>query len=423
VEKLNRSRQATENRLPMLQDRVERDLASLRPLLPEITRGIGEDLFVDAARQKLAEKLNALENEPELSPTAADVTVAEAKLKEAVEARAAGEERHRATGQRVTELGQSAVEWSGKKLKAINDEAQSRFRPTTAYCGAPMNEAEDAGCGLAKKYRLFSLSARLLSADYGTEEVKTRTEKQRTEFDLTKLAADLVDLRKAEKAADEALKTMRTIRERNFKSKEQRRAKLEAGLATLTQATTALKQLNTARAAKDRLKKEIEQSQRRQKRTRREVETDRAEFSRLFDFVVQEVLGTDITGRVEFAGRDLVLHADQSGERTSAAIESIKVVCFDLAALVWSIEGKGWHPRFLIHDSPREADMDAAIYRRFFRIAHTLEKLAYPIGGPPFQYIITTTEAPPAALQEPQWLICDPLDASEPSSRLLKLNL
>ena len=70
-----------------------------------------------------------------------------------------------------------------------------------------------------------------------------------------------------------------------------------------------------------------------------------------------------------------------------------------------------------------QAEDIAAIYRRFFRIAHTLEKLAYPIGEPPFQYIITTTEAPPAALQEPQWLICDPLNASEPSRRLLKLNL
>lgn len=184
-----------------------------------------------------------------------------------------------------------------------------------------------------------------------------------------------------------------------------------------------MKQLNTARAAKDRLKKEIDQSQRRQKRTRREVETDRAEFSSLFDFVVLQVLGTDITGRVEFAGRDLVLHADQSGERTSAAIESIKVVCFDFAALVWSIEGKGWHPRFLIHDSPREADMDAAIYRRFFRVAHTLEKLTYPNGEPPFQYIITTTEAPPPALQHSDWLVCEPLDASVPGKRLLGLNL
>ena len=80
----------------------------------------------------------------------------------------------------------------------------------------------------------------------------------------------------------------------------------------------------------------------------------------------------------------------------------------------------GAHPRFLIHDGPRVSDLAATIFKQYFLYAYELEKIA--AGNPSFQYIITTTEPPPAELQKLPWLVCE-LDATSPESRLLKCNL
>lgn len=70
------------------------------------------------------------------------------------------------------------------------------------------------------------------------------------------------------------------------------------------------------------------------------------------------------------------------------------VVGFDLTCLSASINGNGFHPRLLIHDSPREADLHELIYRNLFRYALSLES-RFPGEAPAFQYIITTTSPPP----------------------------
>jgi hypothetical protein len=72
-------------------------------------------------------------------------------------------------------------------------------------------------------------------------------------------------------------------------------------------------------------------------------------------------------------------------------------LAFDLADMLLSAEGFGHHPRFIIHDSPREADMANDIYQRFFMYMETLER-AYGDRTPNFQYIVTTTEPPPQTL-------------------------
>jgi hypothetical protein len=67
-------------------------------------------------------------------------------------------------------------------------------------------------------------------------------------------------------------------------------------------------------------------------------------------------------------------------------------LAFDLAALCLSIEGTTRVPAFVLHDSPREADLGISIYHELFRMVQELEGSA---GQPLFQYIITTTTEPP----------------------------
>lgn len=89
---------------------------------------------------------------------------------------------------------------------------------------------------------------------------------------------------------------------------------------------------------------------------------------------------------VEFNGR---------GEVSTAALDSLKIVAFDLAALHLATEGKAIIPPFLIHDSPREADLDGMLYGRLFEMIAEWEKDSETPG---FQYIVTTTTAPPPDL-------------------------
>ena len=71
-----------------------------------------------------------------------------------------------------------------------------------------------------------------------------------------------------------------------------------------------------------------------------------------------------------------------------------------------SICGLGHHPRFIIHDSPREAELESVLFDRIFQLMHDLETHFTADQEPSFQYIITTSSPVPEA-----W-------ANEPYTRL-----
>ncbi|EYF02843.1 hypothetical protein [Chondromyces apiculatus] len=144
-------------------------------------------------------------------------------------------------------------------------------------------------------------------------------------------------------------------------------------------------------------------------------------FSARFHDVVQALLGRDVIGRADVRAGELGLHISEHGERDGAAMETVKVLAFDLAALSLGAEGSGHFPGLLIHDGPREADLDSLIYERLFLYAEELE--ARSPGEPSFQYLVTTTAPPPERLQRAPWLLEPRLDASTPEGRLLGLDL
>ena len=125
-------------------------------------------------------------------------------------------------------------------------------------------------------------------------------------------------------------------------------------------------------------------------------------LSGLFNAVVQAAIGTDAAGRVAFDGNGLRASVELGGERSTAAIDSLKVVAFDLATVCMSMEGRTRLPAFLIHDSPREADLGLGIYRRLFHFVRALEDVG---ARPLFQYVVTTTTSPPDELRTEPWLV------------------
>lgn len=109
-----------------------------------------------------------------------------------------------------------------------------------------------------------------------------------------------------------------------------------------------------------------------------------------------------ITSAIKLDGHGLKVDAEFAGrgEVSTAALDSLKIVAFDLAALHMAIEEQADLPAFLIHDSPREADLDGQLYAGLFNLVHQWEEA----GTPCFQYIVTTTTAPPSELQDERYV-------------------
>ncbi|MCB1468150.1 MAG: chromosome segregation protein SMC [Rhizobiaceae bacterium] len=120
-----------------------------------------------------------------------------------------------------------------------------------------------------------------------------------------------------------------------------------------------------------------------------------------FSAIIRRLVNESAKGTVTLSGNGLEIVVDVDGDRRTAAIESLKVLAFDLACLCLSIEGASRLPAFLVHDSPREADLGLSIYDELFRLMHELETMTEATA---FQYIVTTTTRPPNDLRHDPWL-------------------
>lgn len=146
-------------------------------------------------------------------------------------------------------------------------------------------------------------------------------------------------------------------------------------------------------------------------------------LSDAFADAVRAAMGSKVEPSVTPTDRGFTLSVKRKGELSGAALETIKVLAFDLAAMVLSVEGFGYHPRFLIHDGPREADMARLIYERFFLYARKLEQSFDDPNAASFQYIITTTTPPPKDMQrEGEWLRMT-LNTAQTKERFLREDL
>ena len=142
-------------------------------------------------------------------------------------------------------------------------------------------------------------------------------------------------------------------------------------------------------------------------------------LSNWFDNVLRELVPGDIRGYAKLDGNGLRLDVELGGYRSTVAIDSLKVVAFDLAILAMSLERSLFFPGMLIHDSPREADLSETVYRRLFEFSAKLEQCG---TAPLFQYIVTTTTAPPDRFQKEPWLRLE-LKGAPARERLLKVDL
>jgi hypothetical protein len=300
------------------------------------------------------------------------------------------------------------------EIPGLSASAQMLGNPVCPICEVPIDRALADGCKLSHKLpnpdqiRARWEKTKQLLADESERLKHDQGEQGRIARDLTPARELAARLREQLRAA-ERLRDSRSDAWHRTRSVLDEVSRLDDLLAAQEQAQS------TADGLADSIKHERERTG-----AFRDAQAEVfRRLSRVFDAIVRELVGRTAKGNLSLDGKGLRLSVEMGGERSTAAIDSLKVLAFDLAVLCMSIEGATHLPAFLVHDSPREADLGLSVYHQIFRLALNLEQLG---REPLFQYVLTTTTRPPHDLVKEPWLV-DTLYGSPAAGRLLKRDL
>ena len=259
--------------------------------------------------------------------------------------------------------------------------------PVCPICKVGIDKALAEGCGISteacdlhslqmeishKREQLSALDQEVLSLRKEEPALKAKADDARTLFDELDVA-----LRRTEQSLDASSKSIRESQKlsEDVQEYEALLAEYDEGQLQASRNEDALESTRTTIA-----------------QYRDDSFTTIRDLSNWFDIVLRELVPGDIKGSAKLDGNGLKLNVELGGYRSTVAIESLKVVAFDLAVLAMSMEKSLSFPGILLHDSPREADLSEEIYKRLFLFAEKMEKCT---SAPLFQYILTTTTAPP----------------------------
>jgi len=104
------------------------------------------------------------------------------------------------------------------------------------------------------------------------------------------------------------------------------------------------------------------------------------------------------------------------------AFHALEVILGDLSAALFATRQPIIHPGFIIHDSPREADMGDNLYKGYFSMLIALGQAMRKKSCYPIQYIVATTTMPVSKEGE-EAFISHCLDAKSESGLLFKKRL
>jgi predicted nucleic acid-binding Zn-ribbon protein len=296
-------------------------------------------------------------------------------------------------------------------LSAAAENAASQVCP---ICEVPIDKVLADKCGLSHKlHNETECRARLATKRQEVGNQKQKIDDLEARLSALQPAAALMhqQVEQAEKRV-QAIESVRDARA----SAWQTATRLKEGVERFTELSTERDEVRKRlRNFEDRLTKERE-------RLAAFRDKQGLTFGRItekFSAIVRRLINENARGTVTLSGDRLLLAVDVDGDRRTAAIESLKVLAFDIACLCLSIEGATRIPAFLVHDSPREADLGLSIYDELFRLMRELEEMT---GTAAFQYIVTTTTRPPNDLCYDPWLRLT-LKGSPGSERLMARNL
>lgn len=423
-EKLNEKKKQLAADKPLLNAKAEQAFLQLSEWV-ENASVLPSELWLSSVQEIQRQKDEALDRHKKSIPTDEAVNEAWNKAEAARENLVTAKAALSAATARLKDLRNQLGKFGAEKTETASAIDDLERKPPAGVCGVPIGEACPRGQLHAANRSTREDFKRLLDAvesriagcreDIGLAETDERTARKKA--------------REAEAAVEAATKVHLALdqtRRRLWQEYYAMKAENDVRAKVIATASTAFDNYTANLTGLQNTAEQIDREKTAQEDRRAEKHRDISEFSSLYEHILEHLLGEDVIGSVTFHGKSLDITANNRSDDTdleSGAITAAKLISFDLAALAWSMEGHGAHPRFLIHDSPREADMATDIYEGLFNAALELESAFPPGTEPNFQYIVTTTAPPPDTLKKSPWLLTPILNALIEEKRILGVNL
>lgn len=409
---------------PLLRHQAETDRQRLIKALGKDLPLTATPLFASAARAELEARRDDLKKRKD----ALEAGDQRQELQAAVEAAAKREGTCREKLSGVQERLDAVEGVVGELAGAQQSGLLAALPPPRDFCNVPLRVAREHNCPLAVNQPID------LAAKHSEVAAKKSEQSAAEELGAQRqiISALQQQKRRIEGLIAEAERATKDARRKFLSANtahEEAKSKLQDEGSTLDRIAelidAAESTANDAASRAESIKqiaKDIDNSYTQQEKIRQAQRTAIGRFSGRFDYIVRALIGDQVAARVDTSGRSLSLAVEEHGERDSTFIATLKVLAFDLAALLASIEGHGAFPRFLVHDGPREADMAPDVYERIFLLAEEVEKCF--TGEPAFQYIVTTTTTPPEKFieRDAPWLRLQ-LSGLPAKERLLRQDL
>jgi hypothetical protein len=293
-------------------------------------------------------------------------------------------------------------------------EIKAKLGPVCPVCNVPIDRALAEGCGISRVF--------LDPADVAQDRRTVADQMNDCNTAIGGCQTDLADrkqkvgrLRQRQTDIENRISTLEGEIERASRQNRQRWGAKQRVIENVAELQQTYDDVSQARHDSGELVAKDDKLRDRQAQLRASHQDALRRFDELFVYVCRGVLGNNISAAVSLTGVGIQADVQVGG----LAMESLKAIAFDLAAMLMSIEGRTVVPTFLVHDSPREADLGVSIYHRWFRFIASLEKLS---TDAPFQYIITTTSEPPQELLSSGFVV-ETLQGADPTNRLLRREL
>lgn len=305
----------------------------------------------------------------------------------------------------------SALEGEYPRLFISTEKAEEPFCP---ICEVKISRVMAEGCNLSEEFPDLAACRRRMEKN--REKVEEQTRKlEKTNSELSQFDQKLV---RSMASRNEKLKKLTNLEKQHelLQEKLTNYKILERDISALYKLTREL--LEAEDEIEEASKKESQQLWHVNEHLKLHDKAI-AQLNEKLQPITQYFLGDEATAEARLNRTEIAVNFGLGGNRSTSAIDSLKVIAFDLSALCLSIEGRTASPPFLLHDSPREADLGLPLYQKIFYLIHDLETLG---ETPLFQYIITTTTPPPSEFSGAPWMILE-ISGSPASNRLLKIDL
>jgi len=395
---LNDEKNEIEADLRFLGRQVQEAMDNARSSLPngEDLPTIAEPLFINQVVTRAEQLVATRRNEIESRIAKLGLDEAEGTLETAIQNLAIAKNQHENL---KNELGEERVRMkrlgAGKKLPTLNelDKILAELKPERSHCEVPANIALFQ-CEVLRNYReRYGLPEPVpegIAEQVARLRVECGVRIEKKKKDLRLIGSRLKSSEKAENTARAQVTDRRTRRDALLRELNQVIPEVERWRIRAEDAKNAYASMVESNSKLRRIAKTVRELKAAQDEIQEHSKSQQAKIASYYQALGRFLKGDAVDAELKFT-RDEIRARIGSGGGAYTALSSL---VFDYTAIVARLKGIGYHPGFLMHDSPRESDMEPSLYRPIFSL---IKRIADHAPNS-FQYIVTTTEPPPEEL-------------------------